>query len=89
MKITVTADDIRLGIKDPTSGTKCPVARAFKRVGIKNINVGVEGAFADGEEILLPKKAVSFIKDMCNEEPLKPFSFMITKKQFATLKGIV
>jgi hypothetical protein len=92
MKIEVTEKDIRLGKKYNTSNTHCPVARAIRRAGLKNVGVGVEwaGIGIYNKTVKLPVRVVNFIKRLCDSEKhdtLKPFTFTLTTKQVAVLRG--
>lgn len=87
MKFTVTKRDIKLGILTKCSNTKCPVARAVRRVrSLRNVNIAVWDAYAgDGSSIRLSKKVVDAIKGMCEGKGMKPFSFTISEKQIKVL----
>lgn len=85
--VEVTALDIKRGVKNDTD--KCAIARALKRLGFKNVEVGIEGELemtkGTGKRstrlfALLPKRAIKFIKkfdDCVTTEGLKPFTFTI------------
>lgn len=89
MIIKVTGEHIRLGRNQRISNTKCPVARAFRAAGFKEIRVGVEHASVEGRGITLPKKVYGFIskKLIGRLAPMEPFSFKLTEKQVKTLRG--
>jgi len=90
MEIKVTKTHIRLGKNETTSNTKCPVARAFKTAGFKDIFVGVELATTAGsvQQIELPENVQVFIREkLCAGLPMEPFSFKLTAKQVKTLRG--
>lgn len=88
MRIYVSANDIKLGLKTLTSSTKCPVARAIRKAGLKGVYVGVGYArMENGGEIKLPSKATGAIQNMCNQHSMEPFSFTLNKKHIEILKG--
>jgi hypothetical protein len=78
VEIEVTEEDIRLGSKTPTSNICCPIARALKRAGFKQVSVGVESGTVKGVRVTFPKKVASFIMAMCYERAIKPFSFTLS-----------
>jgi len=78
IKVEVTEKDIELGKKSVTSCTKCAVARALERVYSGSINVGVDICYLDHQGIKLPRTAATFIKRLCHDKPVKPFSFTIS-----------
>ena len=75
MKIYVSEKNIELGKKTPCSNTLCPIARALKQAGIKNPRVFMDKAIIKGRVIPLPKTAEKFLWRLCDNRPLKPFSF--------------
>jgi hypothetical protein len=81
MKISVSKQDITLGKKTPISNTRCPVARAMKRAGLKNVCVGITWANFESrkkfQQINFRRKVSRFIEDLTENKPLKPFSFSI------------
>lgn len=88
MKIIVSKKDIKLGLKTIVSNTKCPVARAIRRAGLKGVSVGVNWARSVyGGDISLPKEVVTAISHMCDTRTMEPFSFSFTKQQVNNLRG--
>lgn len=87
MKIEVTAKDIKLGIKTPNSNIKCPVARALRRAGFKQLLVGTYTVHAKQKSITLSEKTTGAIQYMCATNTMTPFNFTLTKKQVAILNG--
>jgi len=83
MIISVTERDIRLGRKYHTSNTRCPVARALHRAGLKRAHVGVSWFSLKPPKKredfrTLPPGAINFINALINNrEDLEPFSFRI------------
>lgn len=77
MKIKVTKEDIRLGSSKICDGTKCPIARAMKRAGIKIGHVGVTFYRLENQSLRrqLPTHVTRFICDICDGEKVKPFIF--------------
>ena len=86
MKITVTKEDIKRGIRQ--SPFSCPIALALERKRV-NVDAVKEGAVflhewedpepgcesGDQVKISLPLKAKNFIGDFDNGYPVKPFTF--------------
>lgn len=79
VKIEVTEKDIRLGRRQASSTTKCPVARALKRVFKSRFRI-CEVSFATLEDavITLPREAGLFMYALEGGKSVKPFSFTIT-----------
>lgn len=90
IRITVTKNDIRLGVKGDVE--KCPIARACKRLGLKDVSV--EGDIVkhrgtavrtewDGTKVkvqrirALPVKAADFITKFDEGEAVEPFTFTL------------
>lgn len=77
MKISVTEEDIRTGVR--RSCTTCPIANATRRVcGDKivwantyTITIGL----TEGKVFKTPGKAKEFILDFDNGNPVEPFEF--------------
>lgn len=89
MKIEVTARDIKLGMAKSgmASCDRCPVARAFRKAGIKNANVGTSAVWVHGgEQYNIPVKVSKVIGAMCERKIPKPFSFTIPDKIFKAMK---
>jgi hypothetical protein len=60
MKVTVTAEDIRLGVK--RGMCDCPLALALKREGYKNVEVEYDSVELEGRYYNLSLAAQRFIK---------------------------
>lgn len=88
LEIDVTQRDINRGI--PYDNCNCPIALAIRRVGkFKENDVSVEenvveiGTYAGilftepEARYALPKRAQTFVARFDNEEPVKPFSFVL------------
>lgn len=80
MIIKVTANDIAKGI--PTHVRECPVARALRRAGFKNVGVGRTYLTVDGgkKEISTPDNVVAFVQAFDREitrAQAVPFSFEV------------
>lgn len=73
MRIKVTAEDIKAGIR--RDGMACPVALAIKRAtGESDVLVGLEDANIGGYVFPLPTKARNFIPrfdDLCEVKPIE------------------
>ena len=81
MKINVTEEDIRMGLRYECS--KCPIAIALKRA-YKEERVAVSTVAFLIYHLSIPlhtldddSNIVSFIEDFDNGRPVKPFSFEI------------
>lgn len=79
--ITVTQDDIDHGTRCICDS--CPVARALQRQGYPKAHVEdvvwTPDLVKETRFRALPAEAIRFIKNFDNLEPVKPFSFQITR----------
>jgi len=80
MKITVTAEDIRLGKQ--FSSSRCPIALAMLRcTRKKQVSIGSlsyrAGAGTGALLGKLPAKARKFVTAFDSDQPVKPFSFLL------------
>jgi hypothetical protein len=82
MKIEVTAEDIKNGIR--TLKCDCPVALALKRAGLREPIVNCDKVFFfpklhSPQDIRpLPKKVTAFIRKFDDNRPVQPFSFCLS-----------
>ena len=76
-KITVTRRDIERGKKG--SPNSCPVALAVKRLGHKNVGVGLCSISWSGMPVaIMSMTAQYFIERFDSGKPVKPFSFTVS-----------
>lgn len=76
--ITVTQKHIDTGVRiDPI---KCPVAKAIRAAGFKNVSVGGTVCFGKNysKSAALPKRVCNFITRFDREKAVKPFTFRLT-----------
>lgn len=83
IRINVTKKDIRYGKRG--EARNCPIARACKRAGLKQVNVLGYQVYAaqalvdyDERTFKMPIKAQRFVKSYDNGEKVSPFSFTLT-----------
>ena len=76
MIIEVTQDDIRNGVKGDTCA--CPVALALQRYFSTYIQVDAYVVAIGLEQIELPVKVKTFIKDFDNGHTVCPFAFELS-----------
>ena len=78
IKVQVTHEDINLG--EPLCSWNCPIARAIKRAGCKEVQVSDRIRFRlKGEyvqvDLKLNEEAMEFVKAFDAGKPVKPFEF--------------
>ncbi len=89
----VTKNDIKLASNSVRwSQTECVIGRTIGRK-IPTARVGVGEAWCtdkcDTTRVVLPKRVVAFIRRYVHEGKPRPFSFTLTPKQVALLRGKV
>jgi len=75
MKVTVTWNDINLGYTN--SSCYCPIARAIKRLGHKDVWVRTTYCEFGGQRYNLPSKVVKFIAYFDGHLSVEPMEFTI------------
>jgi hypothetical protein len=74
MRIRVT--DNHIGKGERRSIFCCPIALAIKkRIGMRNISVGIHQVRIEGKLFELPSEAKGFIEDFDTGRPVAPFTF--------------
>lgn len=86
VKIEITKKDIACGKR--RDGKTCPISLAVRRklklaygqVHVTTYSARFDSAEIETRNVLLPKKAEKFISKFDNNEPVKPFSFVLGRK---------
>lgn len=86
VRINVTKKDIKNGTRSDSD--ECPIARACRRAGLKNVSVGGRTVTCDGarprggttsrRQFKVPQKATNFISAFDGGRDVAAFAFTLT-----------